>query len=83
MAIATVKRVGNTLMVEIPSDIERKLHLLDGSQVQLEGEVEGLTVRRPAKYSLDELLSQCDVSQPMSEEEREWLESPPTGRELI
>ncbi len=83
MAIATVRKVGNTLMLEIPSDIERKLHLLEGSQVQLEGEEKKLMLRRPAKYSLDELLSQCDFSQPMSEEEREWIDSPAVGRELI
>lgn len=83
MAIATVRKVGNTLMLEIPSDIQRKLHLLEGSQVQLEGEEKKLMLRRPAKYSLDELLSQCDFSQPMSEEEREWIDSPAVGRELI
>ena len=83
MASATVRKVGNTLMLEIPSDLEQRLHLVDGSQVELKADQKSFTVARRSKYSLDELLSQCDFSQPMDEEEREWLESPPRGRELI
>jgi antitoxin ChpS len=35
------------------------------------------------KYTLDELLAKCDFSLPMREEDKEWMNSPPVGREII
>jgi len=35
------------------------------------------------RYSLDELLAQCDPSAEFSAEEREWLDAPAIGREVI
>ncbi|WP_188824640.1 AbrB/MazE/SpoVT family DNA-binding domain-containing protein [Brucella endophytica] len=35
------------------------------------------------RYSLAELLAQYDPSVPLSAEEREWIDTPPVGRELI
>jgi len=35
------------------------------------------------RYSLAELLSRCDPEAPITEEERDWLDGPPTGAELI
>ncbi len=34
------------------------------------------------RYTIDELLAKCDGSQPMSAEDREWIDAPPAGREL-
>jgi hypothetical protein len=34
-------------------------------------------------YTLDELLEGADRSVPLSEEEREWRDAPPVGRELL
>lgn len=44
----------------------------------------GSPVGAPTKrrFTLDELLSQCDFEAPMSLEEREWLDAPLLGREL-
>jgi len=36
-----------------------------------------------AKYKLDDLLAQCDPNAKLSEEEQQWLNSSPIGRELI
>lgn len=33
--------------------------------------------------TLDELLSQCNPDAPMTPEEREWVDAPAVGRELI
>lgn len=38
--------------------------------------------RRKPRYTLVELLTQCDLSQPLSDEEREWLDTPPVGNEF-
>ncbi len=35
------------------------------------------------RYTLAELLAQCDLDQPMSAEDQEWLEAPPVGREDV
>jgi len=34
------------------------------------------------KYTIEQLLAQCDFSQPMSAEDREWLDAPSVGREI-
>ena len=38
--------------------------------------------QRP-RYTLDELLAQCNPRAPRSKEEREWLDDKPVGGELI
>ena len=35
------------------------------------------------RYSLDELLAQCDESAEISAEDRAWLDNTPAGRELL
>jgi antitoxin ChpS len=35
------------------------------------------------RYTLNELLAQCDPKARRSKEEREWLDAKPVGRELI
>jgi antitoxin ChpS len=35
------------------------------------------------RYTLAELLSQCDWDDPMSAEDREWLDADPVGKEAI
>jgi len=45
-------------------------------------ETEQPTQTRP-RYTLDELLAESDYSQPRTQEEQEWLDAPPVGRELL
>ena len=35
------------------------------------------------RYTLDELLAQCNPKAPLSKEDREWLDAAPVGSELI
>ncbi|WP_341647235.1 transcriptional regulator [Thauera sp. SDU_THAU2] len=35
------------------------------------------------RYTLDELLAESDYSQPLPAEEREWVDAPTVGRELL
>lgn len=39
-------------------------------------------VRKP-KYTLEELLAQCDPDAPFTEEDKAWLNGAPAGSELI
>jgi antitoxin ChpS len=36
---------------------------------------------RKGRYSLSELMAQCDVNAPLSAEDRAWLDAPAVGRE--
>lgn len=46
-------------------------------------EVEAPTRHRKAvRYTLAELIAQCDPSAPLTEEDRAWLDAPPVGREI-
>jgi hypothetical protein len=51
----------------------------------LEAWFETLAKRRPGKphYTLDELMAQCDLAAPVSDESRDWLDSAPIGREEL
>jgi hypothetical protein len=35
------------------------------------------------RYTLDELMQQCDLQAPMGDETRAWLDAPPVGREAL
>jgi len=37
---------------------------------------------RRSPYTLDELLAQCDLSAPLSDEDAAWLNMPSVGREV-
>ena len=36
---------------------------------------------RKSRYSLSELMAQCDLNAPLSAEDRAWLDAPAIGRE--
>ena len=38
--------------------------------------------KRP-RYSLEELLAQCDPHAEMSDEGREWIDAPVVGKEIL
>ena len=82
MSFATVQKLGETLVVVVPPELQRQLQLAEGSSLEMEAHQGKLLVSR-RKYTLRELLDQCDFSIPMSHEDREWLDAPAVGRELI
>ncbi len=84
MSTTNLRRVGGSVMMAVPRALLDQLHLHAGSQVEIEVD-QGRLVVEPAKprYSLEELLAQCDTTADMSAEEREWLDSEPVGRELL
>lgn len=72
-------------MVEVPSAVLQVLDLKEGSVVGISVLGEGLALKAAArrKYTVQELLDRCDFSIAMSEEEREWMDAPAVGLELI
>ncbi|TDU18094.1 antitoxin ChpS [Chromohalobacter marismortui] len=86
MSTTNLRRVGGSVMMAVPRALLDQLHLHAGSQVEIEIEIDhGRLVVEPAKprYSLEELLAQCDTTADLSAGEREWLDAEPVGRELL
>jgi antitoxin ChpS len=85
MHTSSLRKVGGSVMLTIPPALLEILHLQTGGAVNLAIE-SGRLVIEPAerkRYSLKELLAQCDASAPLSLEDKEWTGSQPIGRELI
>ncbi|NCC22585.1 MAG: antitoxin [Alphaproteobacteria bacterium] len=81
----TLRKVGGSVMLALPPAILDLLHLRAGATVGLTVDA-GRLVIEPSprqRYSLDELLAQCDASADISEEDRSWLDDGPVGSELL
>lgn len=85
MATATLRAVGGSIVMAIPKRVLELLGLHAGSQVNVNVQNGQLVIipRVKPRYSLGELMAQCDFSQPLSQQEREWLDAPPVGLEDI
>jgi antitoxin ChpS len=82
---ATLRKVGGSVMVAIPKPMLEALDLAPDSAVGRSVKAGKLVIEpRPRRrYLLDELLAKYKPSARPSPEERDWLESPPVGREVI
>ncbi len=82
-----VEEVNGIVMLVVPRDIVDRLHLSTGSEVEVALQDETLLVgqsSRRSRYRLDDLLDQSDPAAfERTEEDWEFLNSPPVGRELI
>jgi antitoxin ChpS len=85
MYTTSLRKVGGSVMMAVPPALLEMLHLEAGQTMGIAVDGERLVLQRKPrpKYTLDDLLSQCDPNAPLNEEDREWLDSPPVGRELI
>ena len=72
-------------MLAIPKPILDGLDIHANEQVSLSVEAGKImiTPRSRAKYTLQELLAQCDVNAPMSDFERAFDSVSPVGREVL
>ena len=85
MYTANLRKVGESVMLAVPPSLLDSLRLHAGSTVEIAVDNNRLVIRpqlRP-RYTLDELLDASDYSQAPSAEEREWIDSPAVGHELI
>lgn len=85
MYTSNLRRVGGSVMLAVPPAILEMLQMESGSAVSMAVE-SGRLVIEPGvrkKYSLQELLAQCDASAPISSEDGTWTASTATGKELI
>jgi antitoxin ChpS len=82
---ARLRKVGGSVMLAIPKAILEALDLAPNASVGLSIKAGSLVVdpKKRRRYSLDELLAQCKPARRRSRRDRDWVESPPVGRELI
>ena len=81
----SLRKVGGSVMLAVPRVLLDILQLQPGAKVGIAVERGRLVVepQRRRRYTLDELLAQCDPNAPRAEEEREWLDSKAVGGEII
>jgi antitoxin ChpS len=85
MHTTTLRKVGGSVMLAVPPALIDILQLQPGAKVGLAVRSGLLIVepqRRP-RYTLDELLAQCNPRARRGKEEREWLDDRRRGGELI
>lgn len=85
MHTTNLRKVGGSVMLAVPPALLDILQLRPGAKVGLAVQGGRLVVepqQRP-RYTLEELLAQCNPKAPRSKEDRGWLDSKPVGRELI
>jgi antitoxin ChpS len=89
MHTTNLRKVGGSVMLAVPPALLNVLQLQPGAKVGIAVERGRLVVepRTRPRYTLDELLAQCDPkarrSKPSSKQDREWLNNKPVGAELI
>ena len=85
MHTTNLRKVGGSIMLTVPPALLDILHLKAGTTVGISVDSGHLIVEpRPShRYTLDELLNACDASIEITAEERQWLDAPAVGGELL
>lgn len=86
MINVTLRKLGGSVVMALPMQILNMLHIGAGSQVGV-NVVDGKLIIEPkAKpyFTLAELLAQCnEANMALTDEDREWLDTHPVGKELL
>lgn len=85
MHSTNLRKVGGSVMLAVPPALLDALDLKVGTKVDIGVENGRIVVfkRKKPRYTLKELLDQCDDNLPFDDEDRQWLDSAPIGKELI
>jgi len=87
MHTTNLRKVGGSVMLAVPPALLEQLQLQVGNTVGIAVNNGNLVIKpfsRP-QYKLDDLLAEAEASStyPLPPEEREWVDAPTVGRELI
>jgi len=84
MHTTCLRKVGGSVMLAVPPAILEILHLQAGSTVGVAID-DGRLVVEPQRhrYTLKELLAQCDPKAKISDEDQQWIDAKPVGGELL
>ena len=85
MHTTNLRKVGGSVMLAVPPAFLDQLHLQAGATVGVAVTDGRLVVdpRPKPRYTLAELLAASDYSQQQPAEEREWIDAPAVGGEVI
>ena len=86
MQTSVLRKVGGSVMLSLPLALLDRLGLSAGSEVGIDIENGRLVVQAPPKkrkYTLSELLAQCDYTDGPSDEDLAWDRMKPAGREIL
>ena len=85
MHTTNLRKVGGSVMLAVPPALLDILHLQPGAKVGIAVESGRLVVepQQRRRYTLDQLLAQCDPKARRAKEEQKWLDSKSVGGEFI
>lgn len=80
-----IQQWGNSAAIRLPAAVLKQMRLGVGSTLSLDTTGEALVlkpVRPKPKYTLEELMAQCDLNAPEPEDMADWNAMRPVGREV-
>ncbi|NQD54537.1 AbrB/MazE/SpoVT family DNA-binding domain-containing protein [Pseudomonas sp. CM25] len=80
-----IQQWGNSAAIRLPAAVLKQMRLGVGSTLNLDATGEALVlkpVRSKPKYTLEELMAQCDLNAPEPEDLAVWNAMRPVGREV-
>ena len=85
MTTTILRNLGGSVVMTLPKKVLNIMNLQAGSQVSIETQNGKLIIENKIKphYKLSELMAQCDLTQPLSEDEKNWLNDGMMGIEEI
>ncbi|MGI6656293.1 MAG: AbrB/MazE/SpoVT family DNA-binding domain-containing protein [Desulfobulbus sp.] len=86
MHTTTLRKVGGSVMLTVPPAFLEQLRLKPGNAVGLAITEDGMLVVHPnprPQYTLAELLEESEYSRQLTDEERQWVDAPAVGKEIL
>ncbi|WP_321885181.1 AbrB/MazE/SpoVT family DNA-binding domain-containing protein [Paraburkholderia bannensis] len=77
-----IQKWGNSAAIRLPALLLEQINVSIGTSLSVDVRPDGVMLKpaRP-KYSLDDLVAQCDTKAAMPEDLAAWGQSKPVGRE--
>lgn len=79
----TLRKYGNSTVAVLPPSLLKELHLAAGQPMTL-GTTDGgkIVLTKKRKYTLDDLIAQCNVNAPKPADMKLWDVAKPVGGEI-
>ncbi|MBD3611771.1 MAG: AbrB/MazE/SpoVT family DNA-binding domain-containing protein [Hydrogenovibrio crunogenus] len=81
----SIRKIGNSAGMTIPAPLLKSLGISLGDEIEIETQDGALVIKKLTKrprYTLAQLLSECDESQPMPQEVASWDSTESVGNEV-
>ena len=83
--LTNLRKVGGSVMMTLSPAFLEELKIGSGSTVDV-ALSDGLLIIKPIskpQYTLSDLLAECNATVKMNEEDKQWLDAPYIGNEMI